>query len=61
MSSLGKALLTPGQVAEHLQISENTVNRWLRDGYLRGYKVGKMWRISPEDLQHFIERHSNNM
>ena len=52
-------LLTPAQVADRLQVNERTVTRWLRDCYLRGYKLGKEWRISPEDLQHFVERHSN--
>ena len=34
-------LLTAPQVAERLQIHERTVTRWLRDCYLRGFKLGK--------------------
>jgi excisionase family DNA binding protein len=34
-------LLTPPQVADRLQIHERTVTRWLRDGNLRGFKLGK--------------------
>ena len=52
-------LLTPAQVAEHLQVQERTVTRWLRGSYLRGFKLGKEWRISPSDLQEFMERHAN--
>jgi excisionase family DNA binding protein len=52
-------LLTPSQVAERLQLKERTVTRWLRAGYLRGFKLGKEWRVSPEDLRAFIERHAN--
>ncbi len=52
-------LLTPTDVAERLQLQERTVTRWLRDGYLRGFKLGKEWRISPEDLYSFIEHHAN--
>ena len=52
-------LLTPAQVAERLQIHERTVTRWLRDGYLRGFKLGKEWRVSPEDLQLFMESQAN--
>ncbi len=37
------ALLTPGQVAERLQLQERTVTRWMRTGYLRGFKLGKEW------------------
>ncbi len=52
-------LLTPGQVAERLQLQERTVTRWLRTGYLRGFKLGKEWRVSSEDLLSFIEHHAN--
>ncbi len=52
-------LLTPGQVAERLQLQERTVTRWLRTGYLRGFKLGKEWRVSSEDLYSFIEHQAN--
>ena len=52
-------LITPGQVAERLQIHERTVTRWLRMGYLRGFKLGKEWRVSPRDLQSFMDKHAN--
>jgi excisionase family DNA binding protein len=54
-----QSLLTPAQVAERLQIHERTVTRWLREGYLRGFKLGKEWRISPADLKAFMDRHAN--
>ncbi len=53
------ALLTPSQVAERLQLQERTVTRRLRTGYLRGFKLGKEWRVSSEDLYSFIEHHAN--
>jgi excisionase family DNA binding protein len=52
-------LLTPAQVANRLQIHERTVTRWLRDGYLRGFKLGKEWRIAPADLESFMDSHAN--
>lgn len=52
-------LLTPAQVADRLQIHERTVTRWLRDGYLRGFKLGKEWRIAPADLASFMDSHAN--
>jgi len=52
-------LLTAAQVAGRLQLHERTVTSWLRLGYLRGFKLGKEWRVSPEDLRSFIERHEN--
>lgn len=52
-------LLTPAQVAKRIQIQERTVTRWLRDGYLSGYKLGKEWRIAPDDLESFLHGHAN--
>ena len=52
-------LLTPVQVAERLQIRERTVNRWLRNGYLPGFKLGREWRIVATDLRSFMEHHVN--
>ena len=52
-------LLTPVQVANRLQIHERTVTRWLRDSYLRGFKLGKEWRIASVDLDAFMESQAN--
>ena len=52
-------LLTPSNVASRLQVNERTVTLWLRKGQLRGFKVGKEWRISPDDLQAFLEASAN--
>ncbi len=48
-------LLTPQQVAERLQISRLTVIWYLRTGRIRGRKVGRLWRITEDDLHTFIE------
>ncbi len=52
-------LLTPNDVASRLQMHERTVTLWLRTRHLRGFKVGKEWRISPDDLQAFLEASAN--
>jgi len=49
-------LLTPEQVAERLQVTERTVYGWLRRGTLPALKLGRLWRIRPEDLEAFLER-----
>lgn len=50
-------LLTVDQVAERLQVNEQTVRRWLRDGELTGvpFRVRTGWRVSEEDLQAFLQ------
>jgi excisionase family DNA binding protein len=52
-------LLTPFGVAKRLQLNERTVTHWLRNGLLRGFKVGKEWRVSEIDLEAFIEASAN--
>ncbi len=52
-------LLTMPAVAERLQIKERTVTQWLRKGYLRGFKIGKEWRVSAADLGNFLEASAN--
>ncbi len=52
-------LLTPAQIAEVLQLNERTVTQWLRKGRLRGFKVGKEWRISRVDPNNFLEERAN--
>jgi excisionase family DNA binding protein len=52
-------LLTPSDVAKRLQMNERTVTQWLRNGHLRGFKIGKEWRISDVDLDAFIEASAN--
>ena len=52
-------LLTPTDVANHLQVNERTVTLWLRRGHLRGFKIGKEWRVSARDLENFLEQSAN--
>lgn len=47
-------LLTPEEVASKLIVSPKTVRDWLREGTIKGVKVGKLWRIREADLESFI-------
>lgn len=51
-------LLTVQQVAERLQVHEETVRRWLRDGSLVGINFeGKTgYRIRESELEAFLDR-----
>jgi excisionase family DNA binding protein len=48
--------LTVAQVAERLQLHEETIRRWIRDGRLPVLDLGKKagFRIRPADLEAFI-------
>ena len=47
--------LTVKEVAEQMNVSIFTVQRYLREGTLRGYQLSRKsgWRIRPEDLEAF--------
>jgi excisionase family DNA binding protein len=47
-------LLTPAQVAARLQVTERTVCDWLKNGGLRGVKLGRIWRVSPSALEALV-------
>jgi len=43
---------TPKELAFECDVSETTVIRWCRTGYLPSIKVGGRWRIDPDvDLE----------
>ena len=47
------ALLTFAEAIEYLFISKNTLLKMLHNGTIKGFKVGKQWRIKKEDLIEF--------
>ena len=44
-------LLTIEEVANHLKISKATVRRHIREGRLKAVKIGKVVRISAEEVK----------
>jgi len=48
-------LLTPEQVAGILQLHVLTVYSYIRRGRLNAIRLGRCYRITPQDLDLFIE------
>ena len=48
-------LYTLDEVAKYFSVTKYTVRQWLRDGTLRGIKIGagKYWRVSESALKEF--------
>lgn len=51
----GRAL-TVQQVGAELSVDRRTVYQLIESGALRAYRVGKPYRVDPEDLAAFKER-----
>jgi len=43
-------IVTVKQLADFLQVSEITIKRALKSGELKGFKIGRDWRIEKEDV-----------
>jgi len=52
-------LFTIQEVADHWQVSTKTVRRWIDDGDLAAFKLGRQWRIADKDLKHFLRERWN--
>jgi excisionase family DNA binding protein len=48
--------LTPKEVSDLLQVSVYTVRRWIKQGELPAYKVGRLWRINKDDLNQWLNQ-----
>lgn len=60
----GSPWLTVGEVARHLRVSRDTVERWIHSGNLRAVDIGgrsslisrrRCWRIPTESLEAFLD------
>lgn len=45
---------TVQELVKVLKISQNSVLKLLREGTIKGAKVGRVWRVSGENLRAFI-------
>lgn len=51
-----QSFLTPEDVSDLLQVSVYTVRRWIKQGELPAYKVGRLWRINKGDLNRWLDQ-----
>ena len=58
---MGDKWLTPDRAAEEYNLKAGTIRKWLRQGKLKGFKVGgSLWRISETELERFITGQGEN-
>lgn len=48
-------LLTPKECATLANVSRGTIINLIYSGALKASKVGRQWRIRPEDLERYIK------
>ena len=50
--------VTINEAASLLKVSQRTIYRWMKEYQLRAFRVGKVTRISANDLNAFLETNS---
>lgn len=50
-----KEYSSPKEVAKILNVHEKTIRRYLRDGVLKGQKLGGSWKIKKEVLMEYMD------
>lgn len=43
-------ILTVQEVAAAMKVNDDTITNWLGNGSLRGFKIGRAWRIVKDDF-----------
>ena len=59
MSVTGKTFLTIGEVSEYLKLPEETIYKYARSGRIPAAKVGRHWRFDQDQIDHWVQDHSN--
>lgn len=47
---------TVEQIATHLQISKESIYRWLEKGRIPAHRVGKQWRFLITEVDDWVKR-----
>ncbi len=51
-------LLTVPELAEYLGIGKNRAYSLLREGSIRGFRIGSVWKVSEEAVRMYIREKS---
>lgn len=52
------SILTPEEVAEELGVSKNRIYELLHSKELKGFRIGKPWKIPCEALEQYVRKQS---
>jgi len=52
-----KEFYTTQDLADFLQLNQRTIQKWIKEGKLKGYRFGKKYRIRSIDIENFLEEY----
>lgn len=53
-------ILSPEEAMEELQIGRNAIYKLLSSGQLKGFKVGRNWKIARKSIDAYIDEQIDN-
>jgi excisionase family DNA binding protein len=51
---MDEKIYTPDEISKKLSVKVITVQRWLRSGKLRGFKIDRIWRVRGSEFDAFV-------
>jgi excisionase family DNA binding protein len=48
-------LLTAREAGDMLKVSDQTIRTMIKNGKIRGFKVGRSWRIKREEIDKLLQ------
>ena len=60
IQSMDEEYYTVEEVAGKIGVTSRTIRNYLKQGKLKGRKIGGRWRFSSEDIESFLSNQSNN-
>ncbi len=58
---MSSRFMTVEEIAKDLGVTEETVRGYIRARKLTAYRVGRDYKIRPEDYQKFLEEHRTDI
>lgn len=58
MSNEESALMTPPELAAYLGIGKNRAYDLLKQGTIKGFRIGSTWKVSREAVDQYIRKQS---
>ena len=59
MDNLSSSLMTVEELCEELLIGKNLAYRLLIEGKIKGFRLGRIWKIPRQSINDFITQKSN--
>lgn len=54
MVAADKEVYSPDEFADRLKVPPTTVRRWLREGRIKGRKIGRRWFVPHSEIEKTI-------